>query len=832
VLQGDTLVVQGKESDWTTTLTTEYNKLGLNSYTWTQINGVDDAVAKSENNFIDLIRYYEGHGTNYEAKINYKDTVSVSTYGYGLTATAMKAIGNYDDKNKKVINKPDTQAKAYEQLLKYLNNVTLPETKTYLGDIKYDELPQGIKAALLDYHFKNGYKIMSESSLKSKLQTAKKTDTAADWAAVLKELVYTFPASSKAEKKDNPGLHRRSLSRVILAAKDLKKKFKSAEDKAIIDNVVKEIYDAGVKCAKDNNIGTTDFDRIYNSYAETSAPAQVKTPTIVISNPSQSKYKVPSQMGLFSAANAMIPDNAAIKNGVDAIELRKTVINEIIRINNIPTDGVDGNGYPKVRLLEQGEELTLPTTVKLNGKTITLQVPDGWEITDDVKTDKKDSWWKRIFHRRRRKETIQEEVANENKSNILRMLDEFGNENFSFIDVNKQNLNHFDFYHKIEKGETLWKFANKYNINIETLKKYNRLDSDIIKEGDNITIPKIVYITEMGDTVDSLSKKFGINADVLRGLNSLSSEDNKLPYNYSLEFPGYPYIVQKKDNLIQIAKRAGVSIESILMVNDIPSPDKIQENQKLIIPFNNADYNLSDTELDNIKEQENYVTSVSGRNEKDYPYYKKHYKKGQVTATRYVWEPTVQGTLSGKTIIINPGHGYNEGGHDPGASNKNCKYTESEITYKNAIALSDMLRAQGAKVIFIQGGVNLARKAIKNETADMMISLHVNSSSAKVMNDDRLEVYYNSNYTSGKKLAEGIESRIDEKHTNKDYAQTKSANHAVTRAQAEGGRSDTPSVLVELGFINNPQFQTAVNANPLRTEAINAIYNEILNYKF
>jgi len=168
VLQGDTLVVQGKESDWTTTLTTEYNKLGLNSYTWTQINGVDDAVAKSENNFIDLIRYYEGHGTNYEAKINYKDTVSVSTYGYGLTATAMKAIGNYDDKNKKVINKPDTQAKAYEQLLKYLNNVTLPETKTYLGDIKYDELPQGIKAALLDYHFKNGYKIMSESSLKSK----------------------------------------------------------------------------------------------------------------------------------------------------------------------------------------------------------------------------------------------------------------------------------------------------------------------------------------------------------------------------------------------------------------------------------------------------------------------------------------------------------------------------------------------------------------------------------------------------------------------------------------------------------------------------------------
>ena len=360
MLQGDMLALTSGKSDWTPALTAEFNKLGLRPYTWTEINGVDDAVSKSENNLIDLIRYYEGHGTDYSAKTNYKDTVNVSTFGYGLTTTAMKAIGNY--KGGQVVNKPSTQTIAYEQLLKYLNNISLPETKRYLGNVKYDDLPQGVKAALLDYHFKNGYAVMNNSSLKPKLQKTRETNTPENWIAVLKELVYTQPASSKAEKKENPGLHRRSLSRVILAAKNLRNYFPSPRDRAMIDKTVKEIYEAGVKCAKNNGLSTTDFDRIYNSYISNYVSKPVETPQVSSNNGDENKYIVPKEMGLFSAANAIIPDNASEKYGVDSKDLRIAVINEIILINKIESNGVDDKGYPNVRLLEQGEQLILPTS--------------------------------------------------------------------------------------------------------------------------------------------------------------------------------------------------------------------------------------------------------------------------------------------------------------------------------------------------------------------------------------------------------------------------------------------------------------------------------------
>ncbi len=35
----------------------------------------------------------------------------------------------------------------------------------------------------------------------------------------------------------------------------------------------------------------------------------------------------------------------------------------------------------------------------------------------------------------------------------------------------------------VQKGDTLWKIANKYNVSVEDLKKENNLDSDIIQIG-------------------------------------------------------------------------------------------------------------------------------------------------------------------------------------------------------------------------------------------------------------------------------------------------------------------------------------------------------------
>ena len=728
--QGDMLTVNGGKSDWTETLTTEYNKLGLRPYTWTEINGVDDAVKKSENNLIDLIRYYEGHGDNYTAKTNYKDTVNVTTYGYGLTATSMKAIGNYQ--NGKVINKPTTQAKAYEQLLKYLTDVTLPETKRYLGDVKYDELPQGVKAALLDYHFKNGYAIMNKSSLKSKLQETRKTNTPENWIAFLKELVYTKPASSKAEKVDNPGLYRRSLSRVIIAAKDLKNYFPSPKDRAMIDKTVKEIYEAGIKCAKNNGIGTTDFDRIYNSYIEKTEPSANPTSKPEANDKGTKKYVVPSQMSLFSTANAIIPDKVAEKNGIDSKELRIAVIDEIIRLNNIQSDGVDNNGYPKVRLLEQGEQLVMPASVKIGGKTVTLQAPKNWDVISGkpqtpqtVNSDEEpeagtyivkqgDSWWSIARdvatgdYTDHQINTLQQQIADYNNNVDLKegMVIKLPPENYvdpsegesgereteesnlanllknlksNSVKVGNSDIEEVTFEYTLEKGDTIYRIALNYGIDYKELLSDNNIkekDASNLDVGAKIKIKKFAYTASKDESIESIATQYGLPKELLQSVNGNITTVKK---GEKIEIPGTLYVAKNKDTWAKIAENNSVSAEQLQKING----KKLNKGQKVFIPQSISSYEKINTDMPATAVKSSVQANVekSLKNAGDRKYLKKEYvryESGKVIAMRVEFKPEFGNTpankinktnfpLLDKTIIVNAGHGLKPTGElDPG----------------------------------------------------------------------------------------------------------------------------------------------------------------------
>ena len=45
-------------------------------------------------------------------------------------------------------------------------------------------------------------------------------------------------------------------------------------------------------------------------------------------------------------------------------------------------------------------------------------------------------------------------------------------------------------YHKIKKGETLSSIARKYHTTVANLKKWNKLKSDLIREGQRIIVAK------------------------------------------------------------------------------------------------------------------------------------------------------------------------------------------------------------------------------------------------------------------------------------------------------------------------------------------------------
>ena len=79
--------------------------------------------------------------------------------------------------------------------------------------------------------------------------------------------------------------------------------------------------------------------------------------------------------------------------------------------------------------------------------------------------------------------------------------------------VPKNNQNYFNYY-TIEKGDSLYEIARKYNINPELLASLNGLDmDDFIYPGQEILIPKSeysYYITKEGDTLDTVSNMFKI----------------------------------------------------------------------------------------------------------------------------------------------------------------------------------------------------------------------------------------------------------------------------------------------------------------------------------
>ena len=84
------------------------------------------------------------------------------------------------------------------------------------------------------------------------------------------------------------------------------------------------------------------------------------------------------------------------------------------------------------------------------------------------------------------------------------------------IVVPTESKDYFNYY-VVEKGDSLYAIARKYNINPELLASMNGLnDDDYIYPNQQILIPKngySYYITAEGDTLDEVMKVFNSNKD-------------------------------------------------------------------------------------------------------------------------------------------------------------------------------------------------------------------------------------------------------------------------------------------------------------------------------
>lgn len=107
--------------------------------------------------------------------------------------------------------------------------------------------------------------------------------------------------------------------------------------------------------------------------------------------------------------------------------------------------------------------------------------------------------------------------------------------------------------HQVQKGETLYSISRKYGISVGELCSANNIStSSVIKTGQNLKIP-----------TKNLSEK---------------STNEKIEKTDT-------YIVKKGDTLYGIAKRFGVSVETLTIMNKMSGSNTIKVGQCLIVPL-------------------------------------------------------------------------------------------------------------------------------------------------------------------------------------------------------------------------------------------------------
>ncbi len=185
------------------------------------------------------------------------------------------------------------------------------------------------------------------------------------------------------------------------------------------------------------------------------------------------------------------------------------------------------------------------------------------------------------------------------------------------------------------------------------------------------------------------------------------------------------------------------------------------------------------------------------------------------------------GTLAGKVIVIDPGHG----GKDPGT--QFAGVSEKDITLKVGNLLAQGLVDTGASVIRTRSDDRFISLDERSETANrnraaLFISIHVNSNSVNNTASGTITFYHNKE-SQAMLLAACVHQqivslkRLPDKKTLSDTKIYKSG-FAVLR------NSEMPGVLIELGFVNHSTDRAVLTTASFQSDVAKAIVRGIKVY--
>ena len=129
--------------------------------------------------------------------------------------------------------------------------------------------------------------------------------------------------------------------------------------------------------------------------------------------------------------------------------------------------------------------------------------------------------------------------------------------------------------YQVKKGDTLYSIANKYGISLKELKTINNLTSDTLAIGQLLNVPSGLstvntYIVDKGDTLYSIAKKFDTTIDKIKDTNKLAN--NMLSIGQKLIIPlkeENTYVVKAGDTLYKIAKDFNITVDELKKLNNL-----------------------------------------------------------------------------------------------------------------------------------------------------------------------------------------------------------------------------------------------------------------------
>lgn len=213
-------------------------------------------------------------------------------------------------------------------------------------------------------------------------------------------------------------------------------------------------------------------------------------------------------------------------------------------------------------------------------------------------------------------------------------------------------------YYRVKRGDNLSTIAQKYDVAVDDLKKWNNIKGNKVAYGKNLKINGVeaeekssavakveidkkgiqkdslatstnsIYVVQKGDNLSNIAKKFNVTIAELQDWNKLTTKS--IPLGASLQVVKNPinneviakpierkdiaYSVQKGDNLGSIAKKFGASVEELKQWNNLTS-NAIAIGNSLIVAKNEIVIDTNKVAIASFKKKDQYPSTAGKESE-------------------------------------------------------------------------------------------------------------------------------------------------------------------------------------------------------------------------